>query len=370
MIAAYGRHFTIRTQARHWEGRVACIFSLIGLGIALGLASRPDNIAQLTARSETLTSAGYFLLSGVRSDNVLAELYPAPDAIRGPIDYLRTNKLNIFSPQFGLPTLERSKIDNVGNMASCPASTVEYYSRLEDASWQVIGRVGGNQSAQRPKWMIATGLDGDVLGYAPPKRTLADRMFEFALPVHNDSGAFDRKVYLVAEWSDQDMCRYDQSLALPESYFSGHLPPNMFEAGYDVRQSLKGPADKLPEPAQHNDKTLPMIRSTWQGDDTATGSIAYTLESDAAKCTDAYVGVMRGPTYNGLEVQIGEKGGTTETIKLDAVSPHKWWWLKIRHADSCGSSAKVVVRLVDNGRQWGAWAAMTAPVSARPTSEK
>ncbi|WFS25133.1 hypothetical protein [Rhizobium rhododendri] len=368
LLAVYCRFFATRREAGAWQGLFSCVFALIGLGLAVVLALRPDNLDQMTARSEALTSAGYFVLNDVMSDNVLAKLYPAPEAIRLPMEYLRANRLNIFSPEFGLPMLGRSKISSAPDLTSCQTLVVEHASRLDGSSWQVLGRIQGNQTGQAPKWMIATNIFGNIIGYAPPARSAIGGMFEFVVPVHNGDLAFDRKIYLVAQWNDMELCRYERALPLPNRYFSRQQPEKAVEAEYDLGLSLNEQAGKLPAPAQPNDGVFPIVRSTWQGDDTATGSITYMIDNSMGECMETYVGVMRGPTSAGLEVQISEEGGAFETLTLDAISEHQWWWLKISGRDSCGRARRTVVRLVDEGREWGAWAAIMAPVSIHVTA--
>ena len=210
--------------------------------------------------------------------------------------------------------------------------------------------------------MIAINSEGNVLGYAPPVRNLSAGIVQFVVPIHDEASTFDKRIYLIAKWNDKEMCRFEQPIQLPERYFVRHRPEITVGADYQMSTSIAASTSKVPALAEQNSVAFPVVRSTWQGDDAATGSIAYTLGKMAGKCAQTFVGVMRGPTAEGLALQIREGNDLVETLTLDGISQHQWWWLEITGANGCSEEGNTVT-LVDNGRAWGAWAAITAPIS-------
>lgn len=370
LLAATCRYCTVRFDALGWSMRFSSIFGLVGLIMACGLVFRPTAMQQLTARNETLTSASYFVLSGVMADTVLADLYPHPDMIRAPIEYLRAHQLNIFSPRFGLPTLNRKILENVGGLPACSVMNVDPSARLEERSWKVSGNVGASKAGNGPKWLMTTDMDGHVLGFAPPTKQVVQGRFSFSVPAHIDRIKFDRKIYLLAQWSDDEICKQAQIIALPERYLLETLPGETTATDYEERSALAGGSNHLPDAVGEAGKVLPGVRSTWQRDDAATGSITFILPNTAGTCSEAYVSVIRGPTSQGIMIETGEEGGETETVALSSISPHQWWWLKVRDAGACAPGGRRFVRLVDKGSAWGAWGAMTAPVALVPISTK
>jgi len=354
------RNYILNVQSERFAMRLLCIFGAVGLVIACVLTSRPSNLNNLTARSDALTTAGYFLLSGVRSDEIVADLYPRPPEVSLPIQFIEQNKLNIFSPDFGLRTLGRTEIADVKDLPVCSTMELQPIFRMDAASWKVSGRikeVGG----EKPDWIIATTLEGRVLGYAPPKKRQERGAAVFDAPVHEDSQAFDQKAYIVAQAPSNGLCRYKDVVDLSDGYVTRKMPQGDIATDYDEALSLGGDVSLVPEPAQHLEHSGYKVQSTWQGDDTATGTIRYSVAAKGDECPAVFVGIMRGPTTNGLSIEISEAGMATRQISLDTISEHQWWWLNVRGAASCKRSSQRAVTLIDNGNQWGAWAAITTP---------
>ena len=358
------RHYMSNAQDERSARHLLCVFGSIGLAVACVLTSRPSNLANLIARSDTLTTAGYFLLSGVKADDIVVDLYPRPLEISRPIQFIEQNKLNIFSSRYGLRALGRTEITNVKELPVCSFIDLNSISQMDATSWKVSGKFHKVGTEEKPEWIIATTLAGRVLGYAPPKKQQKHGMGAFDVPIHYKDQTSGLNIYIVAQSRSSQLCRYAGVVDLSEGYFSRQIPPNIVETNYEETISLSSNVDWVPGTAQHLQSSAYRVRSTWQGDDTATGTIRYGFAGTDNECANVFVGIMRGPTTVGMSIEISGEGKATRRVSLDTISEHQWWWLKVRGAESCRKSSQSAVTLIDNGNEWGAWAAITTPVAS------
>lgn len=352
-------------------GRTAIACGVLGILIAGMTSIRTDNIVQLENRSNVLRQASYFVLMGARNDRTLKALYPDPAAIRPALDYLQDHRLNIFSEEYGLAVPVAASTSELMGLPTCTGVSISETTRLEQNSWAISGSIDAKSDMSDTAWLLAITEDGKVTGFAPPslqwrgwRGLTSSRAYVFHLPVQIN-GRGDGKITTVVLLRDNgEGCRLRDPISLPRLYFQSQVPGPTINLQADLQQSFDRSGAVLPS-VLHGIQSLQMsgMLSTWQGSDENIGSITYVLRPEAdGRCRDAFVGVMRGPTSEGIRLEVHDDAGFSEVKNLDELLPHSWAWIKVRDHDSCSGNSQTVVSLIDDGKGWGAWAAIAPPV--------
>lgn len=218
LCSLLGIHF--RSSRITTTGAKCAIFGILGVVVAITGTLKGGNGTRIEMRGNALRQASYFVLAGSRDTASLNALYPVPESILKALDFIRDEKLNIFSPDYGLPKPPAILETALANASVCEEATVREVSPLEPGSWAVFIDAESISGKSVPVWAIAIDQPGNFKGFAPPQQPispwafpLASKQASFALPVHlEDTKASDSSLKILLHDGDAHFCR----LPLPD----------------------------------------------------------------------------------------------------------------------------------------------------------
>jgi hypothetical protein len=331
---------------------------------------RPNIRERMANHQAPLIQASHFVLSGVTAAPIIAALYPDPAAIRDALEFLRRERLNIFAPGSGLAV--PPSVANPSALPACLSGAVEGINRLTPDQWQVSGWAFDPATRIAPAWIVAFDVDGRRIGFSrpfvPPRLPGAPvpasaTRERFLTPMRSDG---NRPAALVALFgADGTPCRMDLPADLPRQATEAPQPLGRPVGSVDLSIGGAQPGHP-PVPGLGAPFEGAQIYGTWKASDADTGTVTVRIDPASVGCDDLLVTATRGPTATGLSLQIELETGRTDVVGLDAVTPHRWLAFRIGRDLLCpeGRPRSLTVRLVDQGREWGAWAALAMP--ARP----
>jgi hypothetical protein len=166
----YLRFATITSLSSKKTSKVTAPILVTMLLVAGFTSLRSDNAVAYTTLYKAVTSAAYFVASGVDDENQLKELNPSVAVISSYFETLRNRKLNIFADYGGLPMPTASDILQVADLPAdrvCDRSAIESVSPLPGQQWKVAGWAT-NASGLTPTWIFAFDHNKRLLGFTKP----------------------------------------------------------------------------------------------------------------------------------------------------------------------------------------------------------
>jgi hypothetical protein len=338
------------------------------LAIAAATSLRPGNSVHMEAHRAPLVQASHFTLSGVTSSPVIGALYPHPAMIQDALAYLRREQLGIFSDRSGLAVPPAAASPRASPL--CLSGAIDGISRVGPDEWQASGWVTDPATARPPRWIVAIDRADRVIGFSSPgvmpplpgRPAAGSRAQQrFLVPIH-PQGTSNPAALLAISEPGGATCR----LPLPDT-----MPSRLIEAFTRLASAIG--EVRLAGQAKHGGHpALPgfadplggaEVLGTWATSDADTGSIAITIDPLRDGCADLLLPIARGPNPSGLSLTLTAASGTTETLGLDALPFHVWRAIRIDRELLCpaGRPQTLTITLTDQGRDWGAWAAIVRP---------
>jgi hypothetical protein len=336
---------------------------------------RRDVERTYTAVSATTARAAYFVVSGVDDDVQLGHLYPDNQALRRALDFIRRNRLNMFAPHGGLPMPSAADIQAVMNTPqteSCKRASVDFATRLAENQWQLSGWATDDEG-KTPRWIMATNSAGQLIGFTKPleprpdvtKAVGTERGFKgFLLPIASGENLVGPiKLGIQSESGTPCLISVPRLPSGPYITNPPALDVLQGDIATDGQTAMPGLPSVLQVPPPYPNAT---IAGTWMSSDENTGSIRYSLKN--IPCKDVFLPVISGPSAQGVTLRIDYGGdqNLNDSVDLAPFVPHVWNFFKLPVAKACrNGSASLTLAIVDNGKGWGAWAAMGLPGQAK-----
>ena len=359
--------------------RAAALLLMIFLACFTTL--RPDNKNAYSQYVASAMRAAYFVASNVEHGSQLQALYPSAADIRKPLALLRAQQLNIFSPWGGLPMPSAHnvlQVDSLSPQQVCGSSSIDSVTQLSATQWQIGGWVADSHG-RTPAWLMAVDQTGQLLGFTKPledrpdvtKVVGAEKGFRgFLLPVGTKDGLqWPLRIGVIANGSDAP-CLIDvpkprqEGLYLTTSSDLATLPATVEISGDAAEPGLpRGLSLPLPYPNAR-------VFGTWVSGDDNSGTIQFSAKD--SPCQEIVFPVMRGPSADGirLEIEDGVSPATVASVDMKSVQPNNWTFFEIPSTLAChDGKSNFTLKLIDEGKGWGAWAAIGFPGTSSSTGE-
>jgi len=358
-----------RDKKIHWLARhafqlaaFACVFTATTTGL-FGNA-----VSNLRARHDKLETTSYFLVSHVWADSRLKWIYPRPHTIEDALHYLEKNRLNVFSPRFGIKTFDQSRLAELTpNSEVCGFAEIRGQEDLGEAGQTAYGVLVGKDDV--PNWFVAI-VDSELAGSVPAtyreKPLTGGAPGSFSVPINQTENSADLPI-IAAFWNgSRKPCRLSGIEESTQRRFLTNAPESSASVDTHFTSILtpevpQGSSHQLPASIPNGEDENRILYTTWQGSDARTGVLALSMDLHQLNCRDVFIPVIRGPSSSELGISASLDERLMAQSELGPLNAHQIYWWRLSGKIICenaNSARRLEIRLTDNGKGWGQWAGL------------